>query len=337
MKNCLTFILTFLFLCTGITLSNADTLDQITKRGMLNCGVDAEKIGFASRNEQGEWFGFDVDICRAVAAAILRSSSEVNFKPVTAQSRFPVLRSGDIDMLTRSTTWTLTRDTAFGINFVGPIFYDGQAIMVLKELNIERVTDLNGAKVCLPSNTTAPKNAAEFFLKHQVDFQPVFVNSTDYGYMDTYIQGYCDAVINDLTAIAADRLARAKDPSIYSILPIRISKEPLSVAVRHGDDRWQNIVKLVFNALVLAEEYGITSQNIEEMRKSKNEKIQIFLGIKKGIGSRVSIDDEWAYRVIKQVGNYKEIYSRNIVDILGINRGLNDLWNNGGLLFSLKP
>lgn len=324
----------FFILCLSYSQSfSQETLKDIIENDRIKCGVDSEKLGFASLNNQGRWEGFDADICRAIAAAALKDAEFVSFKPVSAQSRFPALNSGEIDVLTRSTTWTLTRDTEFSMNFVGPIFYDGQSIMLLKELEIKDVKELDSAKICLPSNTTAPKNAADFFSSLKINYQPAFVNSTDYGYMDTYLSGYCDAVINDITALASDSILRSKEPNLYTILPYRISKEPLSIGIRHGDPQWYDIVKWTYNALLIAEDLGINQNNITQLKRSSNNQlVKIFLGSEPGLGKLIGLDDQWAYRIIKQVGNYKEIYDRNILNKLQIERGINALWKNGGLM-----
>lgn len=318
---------------SAVYAKDGPTLAKVKAYGKLKCGTHSEKLGFSIRTKTDRWIGIDVDMCRAVAAATLGDPEAVEFITTSAQNRFPVLKAGEIDMLTRSTTWTLTRDTEFAVNFAGPFFYDGQGFMVLKELRLKNIYELDGAKVCMPSNTTVPKNVSDFFGRNGLNFQAAFVDNNDFGFFDVFFQGFCDVVVNDISSLASARILRDKTQQ-YEILPIQISKEPLSAAVRHGDDQWYNIVFWTINAVILAEEYGITSENVDQLLQSDNPKIQYMLGERPGVGKIVGLDDKWIYRIIKNMGNYEQLYRRNIIEKLGLGRGVNRLWKDGGLLYA---
>lgn len=326
--------LSFLFFLFSGPIAAA-TLSDVQSQDRVRCGLDGETLGFSLLNVNGTWEGFDVDFCRAVAAAVLKDEHAISVKHVSAQTRLASLASHEIDLLLRTTTWTYSRDTEYEIDFVGPIFYDGQGIMVLKELQIKTPQDLEGAKICLSANTTAPKNAQEFFGKEKVQFQPVVINSPNNEYMKTFFEGKCDAVITDVSSLASHRQLRAKNPKDYEILNIIISREPLSIGVHENDDEWQDVIKWVHNAMIWAEKYNITSQNVEDLKKTSNDpQIKRFLGVTPGIGTVLNLDDEWAYRVIKRVGNYGEIFEKNISQKINLERHQNQLVEHGGLMYA---
>ncbi len=309
-------------------------LDAVRKKGFIQAGVNGGVFGFSMPDAKGVWRGLDVDTARAVAAAIFGDASKVKFTPLTAQQRFTALQSGEIDILTRNTTRTLTRETQLGLNFVSVNYYDGQGFMVLKKLGVKSAKDLDGATVCVLPGTTTEQNAADFFRNHKMKWNPVVIESTT-ELSKAFFAGRCDVLTSDSSQLAGIR-AVAPNPDDYTILPEIISKEPLAPAVRHGDDQFRDIVDFSVLAMINAEELGITSKNVDEMLKSKNPKIQRFLGVLPGNGKALGLDEKWAYNIIKQVGNYGEVFERNVGEhtSLGLKRGLNALWTNGGLMYS---
>lgn len=317
--------------------ATAQTLDIIRDRGELNCGVTTGLAGFSNPDSEGNWTGLDVDVCKAVAAAILGDAEAINFTPATAQQRFQVLQSGEVDLLSRVTTWTLTRDTSLGFNFAPTTFYDGQGFMVPRDLGVTSAMDLEGAAVCVQPGTTTELNLADFFRANEMEFVPVVIEQLD-EVNAAYFSGRCDVYTTDASGLAATRSSVAENPEDHIILPELISKEPLGPLVRHGDDQFFDIVKWVVFALIEAEEYGVNSENVDDMRdNSQNPVVRRLLGVSDDLGSLLGLSNDWAYNAIKQVGNYGEIFDRNVgVDSpLGLERGYNDLWTRGGLMYAM--
>lgn len=309
-----------------------DTVDAVMDQGYVQCGVNTSLPGFAS-SASGSWEGLDVDVCRAVAAAMFGDSEAVQYTPLTAAQRFTALQSGEIDVLSRVTTWTLTRDTSLGLNFAGVNYYDGQGFLVRKDLGVTSATQLDGAAVCVEPGTTTELNLADYFRANGMDFEPVVIENTT-EVTAAFFSGRCDVYTTDRGGLASARMVSAENPDDYLVLPEVISKEPLGPVVRHGDDEWFDIVKWSLIAMIEAEEYGITSENVDDMLDSTNPGIQRFLGTTPGMGEALGLDEDWAYNIIKQVGNYGEAYDRNVTEKLGLDRGLNALWKDGGLMYA---
>ncbi len=310
------------------------TLEGIKKRGTLKCGVSTGLPGFSTPDSKGNWKGIDVDFCRALAVAVLGDDSKVQYVSLNAQQRFTALQSGEIDVLSRNTTNTLTRDTSTGLNFTTPIYYDGQGFMVRKSSKITSALQLNGASVCTQQGTTTELNMSDYFRANRLKLKPVVFESND-EVVQSFVKGRCDALTTDASGLAAER-SKFKNPDDYIILPEVISKEPLSPAVRHGDDEWFDIVKWTMFALVEAEEIGITKENIKSFLKSKDPRVKRFLGTTPGNGQAIGLDEKWAFNIISIIGNYGEIFETNVGkgSTLKLDRGLNALWNKGGLMFS---
>ena len=330
----LTVLVMILSLLTaGFAFAGKD-LDAVKKKGFIQAGVNGGVFGFGMPDEKGVWKGLDVDTAKAVAAAIFGDASKVKYTPLTAQQRFTALQSGEIDVLTRNATRTLSRETQLGLNFVTVNYYDGQGFMVPKKLGVKSAKELGGATVCVLPGTTTEQNAADYFRSNSMDWKPVVIESTS-ELAKTFFAGRCDVLTSDASQLAGTR-AVAPNPKDYEILPEIISKEPLAPAVRHGDDQFRDIVDFAVLAMINAEELGITSQNVDEMMKSKDPMVQRFLGVIEGNGASLGLDEKWAYNIIKQVGNYGEVFERNVGvnTTLGIERGLNALWTNGGLMYS---
>jgi general L-amino acid transport system substrate-binding protein len=320
-------------LAAGAAFAGKD-LDAVKKKGFIQAGVNGGVFGFGMPDEKGVWKGLDVDTAKAVAVAIFGDASKVKFTPLTAQQRFTALQSGEIDVLTRNATRTLSRETQLGLNFVSVNYYDGQGFMVPKKLGVKSAKDLSGATVCVLPGTTTEQNAADYFRSNDMDWKPVVIESTT-ELAKTFFAGRCDVLTSDASQLAGTR-AIAPNPKDYAILPEIISKEPLAPAVRHGDDQFRDIVDFAVLAMINAEELGITSKNVDEMMKSKDPMVQRFLGVIEGNGAALGLDEKWAYNIVKQVGNYGEVFERNVGvnTTLGIERGLNALWTNGGLMYS---
>ncbi|MFD1341052.1 amino acid ABC transporter substrate-binding protein [Litorisediminicola beolgyonensis] len=321
----------------GLTagVAGAATLDDVKARGKLNCGVTTGLTGFAEPDASGEWGGFDVGVCRAVAAAVLGDPTAVEFVPTTGKTRFTALASGEIDMLARNTTWTFSRDTDLKFEFVGVNYYDGQGFMVPKALGVSSAKELSGATVCIQTGTTTELNLADYFRKNNMEYSPVPVE-TDNEAQQQYLAGACDAYTTDASGLAATR-ASLETPSDHVVLPEIISKEPLGPLVRHGDNDWGDIVRWTLNALIAAEEYGITSANIEELAAgTENPEVNRILGTEGNLGEMIGLDAEWAKRAISAGGNYGELFAKNIGEStpIGLSRGLNAQWTDGGLLYS---
>ncbi len=316
------------------SVSMAGTLDDVRAKGYLRAGVNGSVFGFSMPDKKGVWKGLDVDTAKAVAAAVFGDANKVKFVPLTAVQRLPALQSGEIDVLCRNTTQTLTRETKNGLNFVHVNYYDGQGFLVPKKLGIKSAKELDGATVCVLPGTTTEMNAADYFRSHGMKWKPVVIENTA-ELNKAFFAGRCDCLTSDASQLAAQRSV-APNPKDYVLLPEIISKEPLAPVVRHGDDQWYDIVNWTVMALIEAEELGITSKNVDKMLKSKNPQIQRFLGVTPGMGKALGLDDKWAYNIIKQVGNYGEIFERNVgVNTpLGLERGLNALWTKGGLMYA---
>ena len=316
--------------------ANAGTLDNVKKNGMLNCGVSTGLPGFAEVGADKKWKGLDVDMCRAVAAAVLGDATKVKIVPLTAKERFTALQSGEIDLLSRNTTWTNTRDTSLGLNFAGINYYDGQGFLVSKKLGVRSAKQLDGASVCITAGTTTELNLAEYFNLNGMKYSPITYDTADQ-VTKGFEAGRCDLITSDASQLYALR-TKMKNPNNYKVLPQIISKEPLGPVVRQGDDVWFNIVRWSLNALKAAEEFGITSKNVDKMAKtSKNPEVKRILGVTGNIGKNLKLDSKWAYNIIKQVGNYGESFKRNVGkgSPLKISRGLNNLWTTkGGLQYS---
>ena len=314
--------------------ATAQTLKAVKDRGILNCGANGTLAGFGLPDAQGKWHGLDVDVCRAIAAAIFNDSNKVKFTPLTAKDRFTALQSGEIDVLSRNTTWTLSRDTSLGLNFTGVDFYDGQGFMVRKALKVNSALELNGASVCVQQGTTTELNLADFFRAHKMQLKTVTFATANEA-VKSYDAGRCDAYTTDSSGLYAERL-RLANPDDHIILPEIISKEPLGPVVRHGDDQWFDIVKWVLFAMINAEELGITQKNVDEMMKSTNPSIKRFVGTEGNYGEQLGLTKDWAVRIIKAVGNYGEAFERNVGkdSPLKIDRGLNKLWNQGGIQYA---
>jgi general L-amino acid transport system substrate-binding protein len=310
-------------------------LDAVKARGQLICGVNTGIAGFALADSQGKWVGLDVDVCRAVAAAIFGDAEKVKYVPTTAQQRFTALQSGEVDILSRTTTITLTRDTALGFDFTGINYYDGQGFMVNKKLGVKSAKELNGATVCVQPGTTTELNLADYFRANKMTFKPVVIEKVE-EVRGAFFSGRCDVFTTDASGLYSTRAANAPNPDDYVILPEIISKEPLGPAVRHGDNQFADIVRWAFNAMLEAEEYGITSKNVDEMLKSENPSIKRILGVTPGMGKALGVDEAWVVNIVKQVGNYGESFDRNVGmgSTLKIERGLNKLWTQGGLQYS---
>jgi general L-amino acid transport system substrate-binding protein len=312
------------------------TLDKVKGQGTIVCGVSTGLAGFSLADSQGKYTGLDVDFCRALAAAVLGDANKVKFAPLSAQQRFTALQSGEVDLLSRNTTWTTQRDTQLGLNFAPTMYYDGQGFMVPKKLGVKSAKELNGATVCVQPGTTTELNLADFFRANKMEFKPVVIERLE-EVEAAFFSGRCDAYTTDASGLAATRVAKAPNPDDYVILPEIISKEPLAPAVRHGDDEWFDIVKWTVYALIEAEERGVTSKNVDEMLKSDDPNVKRLLGVTPGMGKSLGLDEKWAYNAIKQVGNYGEIFDRNVGknSPLKLERGLNDLWTRGGLQYAM--
>jgi general L-amino acid transport system substrate-binding protein len=312
----------------------AGTLDNIKAKGSLTCGSNPGLAGFGLPDNQGNWKGLDVDYCRAIAAAIFGDPSKVKFVPLNAKDRPTALASGEIDVLVRNTTWTMSRENDLGMFFTGVNFYDGQGFMVRKKLNVASALELSGASVCVQQGTTTELNLADYFRSHNMKFEPV-VFATDEETVKAYDSGRCDAYTTDASGLASERL-KLTSPDEHIILPEIISKEPLGPSVRRDDVQWFELVQWVHYALLSAEELGVTQANVDEMAKSTSPDIRRLLGVEGDFGKSMGLPPDWAVRVIKAVGNYGETYERNVGEgsPLKIKRGLNGLWSKGGIQYA---
>ncbi|MGA8280549.1 MAG: amino acid ABC transporter substrate-binding protein [Desulfobacterales bacterium] len=318
--------------CVG--LATAGTLADVKAKGYVTAGVNEGLFGFSKPDEKGVWRGLDVDTARAIAVAVFGSPDKIKFIPLTAKTRFTALQSGEIDVLTRNATQTLTRESSLGLNFAHVNYYDGQGFLVPKKLGVKSAKELNGATICVLPGTTTELNAADFFRANKMTMKPVVIESTP-ELAKAFFAGRCDSLTSDASQLAGTR-AVAPNPDDYVILPEIISREPLAPAVRHGDDQWYDIVNFATMAMIEAEYLGISSKNVDDMLKSGDPQIQRFLGVNPGNGEALGLDEKWAYNIVKMVGNYAEVFERNVgVNTpLKLERGLNALWTKGGIMYT---
>jgi general L-amino acid transport system substrate-binding protein len=318
----------------SVQAASAQTLKTVKDRGMLSCGVGPGLPGFSSPDDKGNWTGLDVDVCRGVAAAIFNDPTKVKFVPLSAKDRFTALQSGEIDLLSRNTTWTLSRDTSLGANFTGVTYYDGQGFIVKKSLKVNSALELNSASVCVQTGTTTEQNLADYFKGNNMKYEVIAFGTADEA-VKAYESGRCDVFTTDVSGLYAERLKLA-NPADHAVLPEVISKEPLGPMVRHGDDQWFDIVKWTLFAMVNAEELGITQKNADEMVKSDKPEMKRAVGTDGNFGEQLGLTKDWLLRIVKAVGNYGESFDRNVGagSKLNISRGLNNLWNKGGIQFA---
>ncbi len=318
----------------GFTSAEAATLDDVKARGSVTCGVHTGLLGYAAPDSAGRWAGFDVDYCRALAAAIFGDPEKVTFTPLSASERFTALQGASVDLLARITTWTMSRDTTLGINFAAINYYDGQSFLVRKADGFTKAADLNGGSICVQTGTTTELNVTDFFAANGLTFNPVVFERIDEA-TAAFAAGRCDAYTSDASGLHGTRLTLGA-PDDYMVLPDIISKEPLSIAVRQGDDQWFDLVKWLHFALLTAEELGVTSENVDQMLSSENVSIRRLLGTEGTFGETIGLSNDWAYKAIKLVGNYGELFDRNLGagSAIGIERGLNALWTDGGLQYA---
>lgn len=332
MRAVVLVLLVTMFATAGMAV--AGTLQDVRAKGNISVGVNEGLFGFSKPDEKGVWRGLDVDTARAISVAVFGSPDKIKWVPLTAKTRFTALQSGEIDVLTRNATQTLTRETALGLNFAHVNYYDGQGFLVSKGLGVKSAKELDGATVCVLPGTTTELNAADYFRANGMNMKPVVIESTP-ELNKAFFAGRCDTMTSDASQLAGVR-AVAPNPDDYIILPEIISREPLAPAVRHGDDQWYDIVNFSVMAMIEAEYLGISSKNVDEMLKSKDPKIQRFLGVSPGNGKALGLGEKWAYDIVKQVGNYAEVFERNVgtKTPLRLERGLNALWTDGGLMYT---
>ncbi|MBL8565759.1 MAG: amino acid ABC transporter substrate-binding protein [Hyphomicrobiaceae bacterium] len=321
-------------LATPTAAFSQGTLQKVRDRGQLVCGVNTGIAGFSAPDDKGNWTGLDVDFCRSVAAAVLKDAGKVKFVPLTAKERFTALQSGEIDLLSRNTTWTMSRDTSAGMTFTGVLYYDGQGFMVKKDLKVAAAKELSGASVCVQTGTTTELNVADYFRRNGLDYKPVVFEKLPET-IAAYNAGRCDVFTSDVSQLYGVRLTLGNSEE-HVVLPDVISKEPLGPAVRQGDAQWANIVRWVLFAMINAEEAGISSKNVDQMLESTNPDILRLLGKEGEFGKGIGLDNDWALQALKQVGNYGEMFERNVGQgsRLKIGRGLNALWTEGGLQYA---
>ncbi|QJP13117.1 amino acid ABC transporter substrate-binding protein [Starkeya sp. ORNL1] len=314
--------------------AQAAKLDQIKSKGFVTCGVSQGLPGFSTPDDKGNWTGMDVDLCRAVAAAIFNDATKVKFTPLSAKDRFTALQSGDIDVLSRNTTWTMSRDTQLGLNFAGVNYYDGQGFMIRKDKKVNSALELSGASVCTQTGTTTEQNLADFFRANNMTYE-VIAFATNDEVVKAYDAGRCDALTTDRSGLAGERL-KLTNPDDHIVLPEIISKEPLGPVVAHGDDQWFDLVKWTLFAQINAEELGITSKNVDEQLKSANPEVKRLLGTEGNFGEMLGLSKDWVVQIVKLVGNYGEVYDRNVGPNtpLKLERGTNALWSKGGLQYA---
>ena len=339
MKNTMIGILGAAAFGVMASAASAGTLDDVKAKGFVQCGVNTALAGFSAPDDKGEWTGLDVDFCRAVAAAVFGDGTKVKFTPLSAKDRFTALQSGEVDILSRNTTWTISRDTALGLNFAGVTYFDGQGFMInaQKLPGVNSTLQLSGASVCVQSGTTTELNLADYFKANNLEYNPVVFEKVEEANA-AYDSGRCDAYTTDQSGLYAIRLTLAA-PGDHVVLPEIISKEPLGPAVRQGDDQWFDVVKWTYFALLNAEELGITQANVEEMKNSPNPEIKRVLGVEAEtkIGTDLGLTNDWVVNIIKATGNYGEIFERNVGagSPLKISRGINALWTKGGLQYGV--
>ena len=333
--------ITWALAATAMTLAitvgtvQASTKEEVQKRGVLNCGVSTGLPGFSIADEKGVWAGIDVDGCKAVASAVLGDATKIKYVPLNAKERFTALQSGEIDVLVRGTTWTLTRDSSLGLDFAGVNYYDGQGFLVSKKLGVKSALELGGAAVCIQSGTTSEMYLADYFTENNMKYEAVVFDTHD-ATLKAFENGRCDVLTSDQSQLYGLR-THLPNPGEAFVLPEVISKEPLGPVVRQGDDAWLNIVKWTFNAMIEAEELGLTSANVDAMKADSNSpSVRRLVGLEGIAGKGLGLSDDWAYQIIKQVGNYGEVFERNVGtgSPLNISRGLNALWSKGGIMYA---
>ncbi|MFQ5917031.1 MAG: amino acid ABC transporter substrate-binding protein [Candidatus Binatia bacterium] len=327
-------VVAFLSMISGPAYARP-TLNTVKAKGFVQCGVNQGLPGFSNPDDKGNWAGIDVDLCRSLAAAVFGDASKVKFRATSAKDRFTALQSGEVDLLSRNTTWTFVRDNALGLDFTGIMFYDGQGFMVRKDLGIGSVLELDGATICVITGTTTELNLGDYFRTNRMNYRPVVFEKADEA-VAAYEGGRCDAFTTDRSGLAAQRVRLAR-PDDHVVLPEVISKEPLAPAVRHGDNHWGDIVRWTLNAMIIAEEKGVTSKNVDRKKGiSTDPEVKRLLGVEGDLGMKLGLSNDWAYHIIRQVGNYGEVYNRNVgpESPLKLERGLNQLWNRGGILFA---
>ena len=331
------FVSTLIFIAglgASASAASAATLDQVKQKGFLQCGVSQGITGFSSPDDKGNWTGLDVDFCRALAAAIFNDPQKVKFTPLSTKDRFTALQSGEVDLLSRNTTWTLDRDTKLGTNFAGVIYYDGQGLMVRKSMKVNSALELSGASICTQTGTTTELNIADYFRNNKMKYEVVAFATADET-LKSYESGRCDVFTTDASQLYAQKLKLSK-PDEHMILPEIISKEPLGPLVRKGDDQWFDVVKWTLFALVNAEDLGIAKANVDEMLKSQSPEVRRVLGVEGAAGENLGLTKDWVVRIVKAVGNYGEMFERNVGadSPLKIERGLNRLWSKGGIQYA---
>ena len=334
MKRLVTILSCASLALTLATAASASTLDDVKKRGMLNCGANGQLPGFGMPDSQGNWTGLDVDLCRAVAAAVFNDPTKVKFVALTAKDRFTTLQSGDVDVLARNTTWTSSRDSQLGLNATAVNYYDGQGFMVRKDLKVNSALELNDATICVQQGTTTELNLADYFRANKMRLKTVTFLQLEEA-TSAYESGRCNAFTTDASQLYSVRLKLAK-PDDHVVLPEIISKEPLAPFVRHGDDQWFDVVKWVHFAMVNAEELNVTKANVDDQMKSDNPEVKRLLGTEGNYGEQLGLTKDWVRRIVKNVGNYGEVFDRNVGQgsPLKITRGLNSLWTKGGLQYA---
>jgi len=333
MKLLKTLWLSAASLALALTVSSADTLDQIKKKGYVSCGISTGIPGFSSSNSSGQLKGIDVDLCKAVASAVFGDDTKIKYAQLTAKERFAALQSGEIDLLARATTLTATRDTSLGLIFTGVNYYDGQGFLVTKSIGVNSALELNGVTICIQAGTTSELNLKDYFKANKMSYKAIVFETSEQT-VEGFKSGRCDVATSDASQLYG-LLLKVNDPSTVKVLPELISKEPLGPVVRQGDDKWFNIVKWTHIAMLNAEELGITQANVDNMTKSSNPNIKRLLGVSGKVGENLGLDSKWAYNIVKNIGNYGESFARNIGkdSQLNIDRGLNKLWNQGGLQY----
>jgi general L-amino acid transport system substrate-binding protein len=329
-------VLPLLTLLTAAVPAQAGPVfDAIKKRGTIRCGVSTGVAGFSVPDSTGQWSGIDTDVCRALAAGMFGDKNKVTFVALSPQQRFTALQSGEVDLLSRNTTWSLSRDTAAGLNFGPVVFYDGQAFMAPKSLGVSSAKELNGATICVQPGTTTEQNLADYFRRSQMTFQPVVIEAFD-EINAAFFAGRCDGYTTDASGLAGVRSTLASNPDDYVILPELVSQEPLAPAVAHGDDQWFDYLKWTVYALIQAEQLGLTSANVDQHMNDPDPNIQRLLGTSGDVGAMLGVDAKWGYNIVKQVGNYGDLFERNLgkSSALKLERGLNALWTEGGLMYA---
>ena len=329
----LVLVMAIAWLCHAVP-AHAQTLKKVKERGALICGVTQGLPGFSVPDDKGNWTGFDVDFCRAMAAAIFNDTTKVKFSPLAAKDRFTALQSGEIDLLARVTSWTLSRDTSLGFNFAAVTYYDGQGFLIRKSLKVNSALELNGASICTQTGTTSELNLSDFFRTHKIKYELVAFATAD-EVVKAYDTGRCDVFSTDLSQLYAERL-KLTNPNDHVILPEIISKEPLAPVVRHGDDQWLDVARWTHFAMINAEELGVSSKNIGDSLKSDRPDVMRLLGTEGNFGEQLGLTKDWAERIVRLVGNYGEVFERNLGagSRLGIARGINNLWNKGGIQYA---